>query len=89
MCKTKLCFWLDNKLELQNKASNRKVYKLQLSLVEKYTIQGFCFLFFFLVINVISLINKSNTIFIFFADAAAVTAIAEHLPRSATPFTFQ
>lgn len=59
------------------------VYKLQLSLVEKYTIQGFCF-FFFLVINVISLINKSNTIFIYL-----LLLLLQSLNtfRSATPFS--
>lgn len=43
----------------------KSVYKVQLSLVEKYTIQRVLLSFFFLVINVISLINKSNTIFIY------------------------
>lgn len=47
------------------------VYKLQLSLVEKYTIQRVLLSFFFLVINVISLINKLNTIFINVSAAAA------------------
>lgn len=60
------------------------VYKLQLSLIEKYTVQGFCFLFF-LVINVISLINKSNTIFIYLLMLLLLQSL--NTSCSATPFS--